>query len=280
MISGTESDSDIIGTNPLLSLGINPDVEQDIEIITAPKNGRRLLVVIRDQSTGLPITDATVNLTGPDDYSKTLVTSEGYIIQSDWSGGQGQVNFEDETMYFDSDENIDTDTSYGNLSLKNIFGQYVSNGYLTSSTLPIGLDSNLKRIIWNPVTQPEETGNGSVKVQIATNDDNATWNFVGPDNTQDSFYTSSNQDINPIHNGSRYLRYRIFISTENVSFTPTISDVYLTYTSSCVPPGQVHFSGLSTGNYSVTVNKTNYSEVSKEVQISQNWQKEEIIISP
>ncbi|NVN96780.1 prepilin-type N-terminal cleavage/methylation domain-containing protein, partial [Candidatus Nomurabacteria bacterium] len=63
-ITGIDSVNDIIGTNPLLSLGVNPNIEQDMEIITAPKNGRRLLVVVRDQSTGLPITDATVRLTG------------------------------------------------------------------------------------------------------------------------------------------------------------------------------------------------------------------------
>lgn len=280
MISGIDSGNDIIGTNPLLSLGVNPEVEQDLQIITAPKNGRRLVVVIRDQSTGLPVTDAVVNLTGPSGYSNTRTTSEGFMIQTDWSGGSGQVDFIDDHMYFDSDGNIDMDTYSGNLSLKKVFGNYVSGGDLTSSTFDMGPDINYKQIFWNSIIQPAQTGELSVKVQIATNNDNTTWNFVGPDNTDTTFYTSLNQNINSIHNGQRYLRYKIFLSTDDSSYTPTISDFSITFTSACIPPGQVNFSGLSTGAYTINVEHDDYSDISKPVQILNSWQQEEIIVSP
>ncbi len=280
IITGTDGSYDVVGTNPLLSLGVNPDVEQDLQIITAPKNGRRLLIVVRDQSTGLPVTDATVDLTGPNNYSQTLITSEGFIIQSDWSGKDGQVDFENKDMYLDSDGNIDVITYPGNLRLVKGYNGHVPEGYLTSSTFDLGLNINYKQVIWNSITQPQETGDYSVKVQLATNNDNITWNFVGPDNTGSSFYTSLDQNINSIHDGDRYVRYRVYLSTEDENYTPDISDISITYTSSCTPPGQVSFSGLATGSYLITVNHFKYTETQKEVEILQDWHKEEIIISP
>lgn len=279
-ISGIDSTYDIIGTNPLLSLGINPNVSQNMEIITAPKNGKRLLVVIRDQSTGLPVTDVTVTLTGPNGYSKSYITNEGFLNQTDWSGGDGQISFVDPSMYFDSDGNIDNISDSGNLILNKIFGNYVSSGYLTSSTLDTGATSNFKQIIWGPGTEPIETGEASVRVQIATNNDESTWNFIGPDGTASTYYNSLNQNINATHNGDRYLRYRLYLSTLNQLFTPIISDISFTYTSSCIPPGQVSFSALTTGLYTIFLDKSGYQSISKEVNITNNWTKEELTISP
>ncbi len=278
-ILGTDSIYDIIGTNPLLSLGVNPNVEQNIELITATKNGRRLLVVVRDQSTGLPVTDAVVNLTGPSSYSKTFTTNEGFLNQTDWSGGDGQISFIDSSMYLDSDGNIDTSSNPGNLTLTKIFGNYVLNGYLTSSTFDTGSINNFKQIIWGPGTEPIETGESSVRIKIATNNDNTTWDFKGPDGTLDSYYSPLNQNINSTHNGDRYIRYRLYLSTLDELYTPIISDVSFTYSSSCIPPGQVSFSALPTGLYTILVEKNGYQSISKEVDISNDWTKEEITIS-
>jgi len=277
-IYGTDGTYDIIGTNPLLSLGVNPNIEQDIDIITAAKNGRRLLVVIRDQVTGLPITDAVVNLSNLSGYSKSITTNEGFLTQTDWSGGQGQDVFIDESMYLDSDGNIDDSLSIGDLSLRKVFGNYLTNGYITSSYFDTGSNSNFKQIIWSPGTEPIETGEESVKVQIATNTDNTTWNFLGPDGTSDSYYTYQDQNINIIHNGDRYVRYRLYLSTADLLFTPTISDISITYASSCIPPGQVSFSNLSSGLYVISVTKEGYQNILKEVNIIDNWNKEEITL--
>ncbi|HLP86461.1 MAG TPA: hypothetical protein VK153_01125 [Candidatus Paceibacterota bacterium] len=279
-ISGTDSSYDIIGTNPLLSLGINPNVEQNLQIITAPKNGNRLLVVVRDQSTGLPITDATVTLTGESGYSNNAVTNEGFMSQTDWSGGSGQEEFIFLDKFFDSDMNIDYNSFPGELKLTNVFGNYSPNGYLTSSTFDTGGGTNFRQIIWNSITQPEQTGPSSVRFQVATNNDGLTWNFIGPDGTSGSYYNSSNQNINGSHNGDRYIRYRVYLSTLDSSFTPTISDVSITYTSSCIPPGQVNFSSLAAGSYIISVSKSGYQNASKNVEITNSWTKEEITISP
>ena len=280
-ITGIDSAYDIIGTNPLLSLGINPNVEQNMQIITAPKNGRRLLVVVRDQSTGLPISDATVAVTGPSSYSQSYTTSQGFLTQTDWSGGSGQTSFGSANKFFDSDGNIDYSSSPGNLSLKKL-SNYVPNGYLTSSTFDTGSASNFRQIIWSPATEPSQTGTSSVRFQIATNNDNATWNFTGPDGTSSTYYSSANQNISSTNNGQRYIRYRLYLSTSNQSYTPTISDISFTYTSACIPPGQVSFSGLASGSYGISVTKTGYHSTSKNITIASgdSWVKQEITISP
>lgn len=279
-IIGTDSTYDIIGTNPLLSLGINPGVEQNMQIITTTKNGRRLLVVVRDSSTGLPVTDASVVLTGSGSYSNTKVTNEGFLSQSDWSSGDGQINYTNSSMFLDSDGNIDYTSSPGDIKLLNSLGSYASNGYITSSTFDTGVSSNFKQLVWSPFSQPVSTGVNSIRMKIATNNDNATWNFLGPDGTSSTYYTASDQNINSIHSGDRYIRYRIYLSTEDQAFSPTISDVSFTYSSACVPPGQVNFSGLQAGEYEITVDKDGYQTGVGTINISNNWSKKEIELTP
>jgi prepilin-type N-terminal cleavage/methylation domain-containing protein len=278
-ITGTDTTYDIIGTNPLLSLGVPPNTTQNMQIITAPKNGRRLVVVVKDQSTGLPVSDASVVLSKTG-YTSTLTTNEGFINQTDWSLGSGQSQVGDTSKYLSSDGNIDISTSAGNISLIQNSGTYVSSGNLTSSTFDLGAVSNFKQILWSPSVQPVQTGATSVKFRIATNNDNTTWNFKGPDGTTSTYYTTTDQNINSAHNGDRYLRYKIYLSTANTAYTPQVSDISVTYSSGCIPPGQVSFSGLSQATYDLTVSKTGYQPLSKTVNINSSWQKEEIIIAP
>ena len=278
-ISNTDSTSDIIGTNPPSSLGINPGTTQNMQIMTAPKNGRRLLVAILDQSTGLPVSDATVTLSNTSGYSSTMITNQGFLNQTDWSGGSGQSDYTVTNKFYSSDGNINYTSTPGSVSLSKS-SRYASSGYLISSTLDTGSVSNFKQIIWTPVSQPSQTGTTSVRFQIATNNDKATWNFVGPGGTSSSYFTSSNQNINSVNNGNRYIRYKLYLSTSNTSYTPTISDISMIYTSSCTPPGQVSFAGLSSGTYTLSVSKTGYQSISRTVSISSNWSKQEFLISP
>lgn len=277
-IVGLDGLNDIIGTNPLFPLSVSPGVNQDIDIITAPKNGRRLLVVVKDQSSGLPITDAVVTLTGPNGYLNTITTNEGYISQTDWSSGSGQDIFVVDGGYFYSDGNIDY-SNVGVLSLNKISENFVSSGYLESSSFDTGSLSNFKKVIWQPETAPVQTGENSIRVQIATNNDNTTWDFLGPDGTSSSYYTSANQNINSIHSGHRYLRYRIYLSTLDTAYSPIISDMSITFTSSCIPPGQVSFPALTQGSYSVSVSKDGYQDISSNIEISESWTMKDILMA-
>ena len=278
-IVGIDSTYDIIGTNPLLSLGVPPNTTQNMQITTAVKNGRRLLVIVRDQSTGLPVTDAEVTLDNGGSYTSSKITDEGFLTQTDWAGGSGQATMTNIDMYLASDGNIDVSGNPGEISLSQTAGSYVANGELTSSTFDTGAPSNFKQILWSSTVQPVQTGQNSVRFQIATNNDETTWNFVGPDGTSNTYFTTADQNIGAGHNGDRYLRYKIFLSTANNNYTPSISDISFTYASSCIPPGQVSFAGLASGNYTLTVTRSGYQDDSRVVSISSNWQSEEVTIA-
>ncbi len=99
-------------------------------------------------------------------------------------------------------------------------------GTLTSSILDSGSNSNFNTISWNPTSQPPNT---NLKFQIATNNDTSTWNFVGPDGTPSSYYTTSGGPICPDHNEDRYLKYKAYLSTTDEEVTPTLQDATINY---------------------------------------------------
>ena len=267
-----------MGTIPSVPSALNPDSSQSITLMVALKNPRSLLTTVKDTSTQLPLSGATVNLS-KSGYDTSLITGQGFLSQTDWSYGPDQEDFINPSKFFSSDGNIEY--SYqGELRLKKSWNRYVYSGSLVSSTLDLGSGVNFQQVLWQPQNQPSRTGQDSVKFQIATNNNKQDWNFLGPDGTENSFYTLSNYEISSIHSGDRYLRYKVFLSTENNRYTPSVSDVQITFTSSCVPPGQVMFSGLDYGYYSLSVSKSGYSTYNGWIYISSNWQSQEININP
>lgn len=277
---GTDSSYDIVGINPLNAIILNPGTSLDASIIVAPKNSRSLLVTVKDSATQLPITDADVHVTYGS-YNVTKTTGRGFINQTDWSGGGGQSTSTDTTMYYSDDNNIDVSNPAGDIKLKDVFGTYNSNGWLESSTIDTGSASNFYNLTWSPVNQPVQTGTTSVRFQFASSTTTPeTWDFKGPDGTSATYYTSPNSTISSIHNGDRYARYKVYLSTLVTTSTPAVSDVSFTVTSSCTPPGQVIFSGLSSGTYHVEVSKTGYSTFDQDVPVTSSWQEKEVILSP
>lgn len=274
-----DSDYDLSGTIPLLPLALNPNANQDFKLITALKNPNSILITVKDASTQLSLSGATVRLERIS-YDTTLTTGRGFIRQTDWSGGDGQADFIDQTKYFDSDQNMETNNPAGDINLKKIFNEYEPSAYLISSTFDTGSVSNFHQILWQPQNQPPDTGPDSVKFQIATNNDKTSWNFLGHDGTVNTYYTLADQNINGLHNGDRYLRYKAFLQTASTTWTPNVSDILFTFTSSCVPPGQVFFAGLANGNYTLTVSKAGYQPFSDSVVISSSWKQQEVILSP
>lgn len=275
-ISLNGSTYDIAGTNPVLPLSITPGSNQQFTLTLKPATSRSLVVAAVDAA-GLPIAGATVDISGPSGNFSEL-TSVGSVTQTDWSGGSGQDDFTDVTRFFDSDGGIDYASSTL-IKLISSFGIYVPSGELTSSTIDFGSPTTFQQLSWLPGSQPSGVGANPVRVQLATNNDNTTWNFIGPDGTDQTFYSTDTNDIADVHNGDRYLRYKIFLTTDDVLKTPSVSDIGITYTSGCLPPGQVDFNGLSQGTYTVTVSKSGYTTVAKDITISGDVY-ETVIITP
>lgn len=275
----TDSAYDLVGMNPPNPFTLVPNSSQDVDLIVVPKNTKSLLVSVRDASTQLPISGAEVTITSGS-FTQTLITGQGFSTQSDWSGGSGQSDMVNDDQYFSSDGNIETNAPAGELKLKDIFGTYITDGFLVSSTFDTGTTSNFNKILWEPVGQPADTGADNVRFKVATNNDNATWNFIGPDGTAGSYYTISTPDLSSAHNNNEYLRYKIFLNTASTTLTPNIAQISFTYTSSCIPPGQAFFSDLSAGTYDVTVSRSGYEDVTDSVPVSANWQQHDIILLP
>ncbi len=289
-VSGLEGDTysisltggaDVLkGSIPALPLILTPGAVQNVQLILEPFDPRHLLVLVKDGGSGLPVSDALVRLEiGA--YDDTLTTDRGFVQQTDWAGGGGQGTSTDQTKFFTSDGNIEYDAVPGEVSLKQIFGSYEVLGELVSSTFDLGSQSNFYQILWNPGDQPVESGADSVRFQIATNNDMSTWNFKGPDGTAGTYYTLSDQNISAVHSGDRYLRYKIVLSTASTTFTPLVSDVSIAFSSVCVPPGQVLFSGIpQTGQASLSVTKVGYQPYTTTVDINDSHQSFEVNLTP
>ncbi len=139
-----------------------------------------------------------------------------------------------------------------------------TNDWLISNTFDLGgSSSTFYGIDWSPAPQP---GGTTLKFQVAANNDDATWNFVGPDGTTGTFFTTTSSL--PISlNGNRYFRYEVFMNTTDGSFTPELDNVSFEFDANCVPSAQVLFTSLPQGTYSVDITAPNYAEGTSTVSV-------------
>lgn len=250
---------DVVGTIPMLPLNLTPGLKQEFFVVLRPHSANSLLVKVKDAGTGLPLSDAFVHIIGTG-IDETVATSLGYTRQTDWSGGSGQESYVVENQYFSGDGNLENNSPSGDLKLRKVGGIYMSNGYLESSTFDLGSGVSLRNIEWEPLSQPVQTGANSITFQLAASNSStpSSWDFVGPDGTSSTFFTATNTVVHDSLSGKQYVRYRVFLSTEDNHYTPQLSEVAITYTSECTPPGQVFFSGLSVGSYTLEVVRGGY----------------------
>lgn len=280
IVSSTGSTYDLAGTIPMSPFPLLPGANQDVSVILKPHTSQSLLVKVQDSGTGLPLSGATVRVSATG-YDQTLFTGLGYVQQTDWSNGSGQSQFTNDQQYFVDDSRVDTTSQPGEITLKQIGGNYLYDGYLESSTFDLGIAVNFSNVIINPSTQPTSTGSNTVRLQLATSNSStpAVWEFLGPDGTAETYYSATNTVINAVHNDNQYARYRVYLQTDDVAATPNVSDVSLTYTTSCVAPGQSFFSGLSATTYTIEVSHSGYSTNSGQIVVSGN-QQTEVNLSP
>jgi len=269
---------DLAGTLAVQPLNITPGQAATASLILKARNPSSLMVVVKDQATRLPISHASVTLKAGSD-TMTQTTGVGSLMQSDWSGGATQINFIDPTKFYDSDGNIQISTS-GELSLLKQGSVYSTSGWLISSTFDLKTAGSLYKITWVPLPQPAGTGNDSVKFQIASNNDNTTWGFVGPDGTASSYYTLTNNTIGSEHASKRYIRYKLFLNSESNAVTPIVNNVTFQFTTSCTPSAEVLFQGLAKTAVELTATAPGYSDYSQiDIVINKDWQEYDVYLS-
>lgn len=255
----TDSEYMIYGSSPIQQINLLPNTSQTATLILGPSSNNSILVVVKDASSDNPIEGAVVsiNLHGSLDVV-SKITGGSIWGQDDWTGGAGQINFSDPSKYFEDSGTISANIIPTGLRLAKFGQSYSSSGSLTSSTFDTGTDvTAYTTLIWQPTSQNPST---SVKFQIASTEDVATttWNYIGPDGTGSTYYTTSGATISLANNSKRYFRYKVFLQTDDSAQTPVISSVNINYVSGCFPPGQAMFPGLETGDYDMTVSASGY----------------------
>ncbi len=260
---------DLIGSIPTLPVVLPAGASQTVDLIVGADTADSLLVTVLDSITRQPVALATVTATTTG-FSDDKSTGLGAIAQNDWAGGGGQTSMSDPMRYWSDDGRTESNQPAGDIVLRTVGNHYMASGELESSTFDLGVPANLVSLTFGPIPQPPETGSTPIRFQIAT-DNTATpvaWNYLGPDGTSATYYDLTTPSINSIHNGNRYLRYKVYLSTADSDFTPALSDVSLSYTVSCTPPGQAYFGSLAPGDYTVAVSKSGYQTSNQTVTVS------------
>jgi prepilin-type N-terminal cleavage/methylation domain-containing protein len=277
-----ESGKHLIGSNPSLPFDIFPNTEQSLDLILGNSNPNAVLVTVVDGGNQQLLSDAIVEFSQGSSL-KTATTGSGYLEQTDWSSGQGQVNFVNESKYLSQNGNIETNNPVGELKLNYFSGSYSNSGWLESSVFDVGTTTNFLTLSWTPSDQPQFTGSNSAKFQIATNetlDEPLEWNFIGPDGVG-SYYQTPGQTIASLHDGDRYLKYKVFLETENTSVTPNISDVRFSFATDCTPVGQAYVGGLNNNSYTLKISKSGYETLTYTgLLFNQPWQTVKVTLNP
>jgi N-acetylneuraminic acid mutarotase len=122
---------------------------------------------------------------------------------------------------FTCNEQLDDVWAYGLKSLNHV-------GNFTSPPFNTGGHAFYSRIEWNSSSTP----NTSVRFQLRSANSSGALSlasFIGPDGTSKSYYNTSGERINGIHNGSQWLQYRASLATSSSNETPALSSVRIPY---------------------------------------------------
>lgn len=268
VLNWTDLNNIISGVTPFGSstFTVSPSVAISRKYIVASSTPKSLLITVVESGTSALINNATVTLTkGGTIYTAT--TGMATVSETDWSAN----NFTDKSQ-------IDTDTNPGAFAMTLSGGIYSTSSvsWIISKTIDFGSTAVPKFFSFNPVVQPDLT---LIQYQIASNNDNSSWNFIGPDGTSDSFYTGDSI-ISSEHNNKRYLRYKFYLSTQDEFQTPIVTGLTISFSGGCVPGHQYLFGGLSSGTYDISVDKAGYNSYSSTIDVSNNTEEFIVIMTP
>jgi hypothetical protein len=267
-INLTSSSYDISGVMPFGPRLINPNSSTTVRYVLKSSNPNSLLVRVKDAISGNGIPSSTLTLARAG-FTATSTTARATLSETTWSAG----------AYSSQDGGVDISNPTSLKLLVNASGTYstTSTSWLISNTFDLGgTSTTFYNLSWNPTTQPAQTGTASLKFQLASNNDNYTWNFIGPDGTSGTYYSSSGASIYSGHAGDRYLRYKAYLSTQDEDSTPQLDDIKFTFHGSCVPLGQSLFQGLTSNDYEITASAVGYVTATSSVTVGSGWQATEI----
>ena len=246
---------------------VQPNMTYSYVLTLKNNNPKNLLVSVFDEEENL-IEGATINLFKGNDLVATQKTGEEIYTEDDWSLGR----------YSSLSPGIDPETFSGEVRLKDFGGFYsTSTEWLISQEIDFGTSSiNYKKFSWSG-NLPEGT---SIKFQLASNNDNSTWNFVGPDGTSNTYFETQEFEIPSFIQNKRFLKYKVYMQTNNPSTSPSLDKIKIIFNSSCFSLGETLFQNLNPGKYLLEVIKEGYFFYSNEINISdEDFYHEKIILT-
>jgi len=242
----------LAGALQVLPFRLLPNKTETINLILTTSSPNYLLVQVLDENNN-PLNFATVTLRGTN-YTKTLVTGVNEIFENNWLNN-----------YSEKTDNIDL--SFGDIRLKNFNGIYptTTEEYLISNTIDLGTstDSKILKIEGNAEVPP----NTSLKIQIAANNDNATWNFLGPDGTAQTYFLVSPYENLEFTTDKRFIRYKVYLSTNDENLTPKLKNLQFKYRNYCLGENYILFDNLEVGSYNLVVEKKGYTSTTKQIDL-------------
>ena len=120
------------------------------------------------------------------------------------------------------------------------FHTYVNTGFAPSGNLISSTKDSNPGIdfasTWTTLSWTASTpANTSIQFQVAaSNAALGPFNFVGPDGTAATFFTTSGASLSQF-NGFRYLKYKAYLASTSGNATPTLSDVTVCYVDAPLP---------------------------------------------
>ncbi len=120
------------------------------------------------------------------------------------------------------------------------FITYMQTGFAASGNQVSSLkDSNPATgftTVWTTLSWTASTPAGTtIQFQVAaSNSASGPFNFVGPDGTAATFFTTSGASLGQF-TGKRYLQYKAFLATSSGAVTPTLNDVTVCYNVVALP---------------------------------------------
>lgn len=265
-IAVSSSTYDLSGMSLPTPLTINPSTTNSLGITLQVPARPTVQVFATDTDTGAPVAGATVTLS-KSGFSQTSVTGHSTTGHTSWTGGS----------YISQSGTVDAQNTPGALTIQATGGVYPTStiAWLISNTIDTAsASSSFYTLLWTG-SQPAQT---AVQFQVAANNDNATWNFTGPTGAS-SYYTAASSTISGL-DGNRYIRYKVFLTTNNENVTPQVDSVTFEFSGVCVPSGAAVFNSLPTGTYTVTTAATGYTTATSSISVSSNsWQQVNVSLS-
>ncbi|HXZ57710.1 MAG TPA: carboxypeptidase-like regulatory domain-containing protein, partial [Gaiellaceae bacterium] len=199
---------------------------------------------------------STATRTGSYAYTCSCATT-GFSNSNPYANGQFVTSS-------NSGSSWTADTTVGGRDLN--FVTYINPGFTSSGTFVSSLkDANPvpgSTPKWTTLSFTATTPAGTaVKFQVAgSNNAYGPFNYIGPDGTAGTFFTSSGASLTPQFDGFRYLRYKATLTTNNGSVTPSLSSVQVCFqdvgatsaTSLAADPATGTFGGTTTLSATLT----------------------------